>query len=52
MAEAYAVKLLRLFWSVRDERHEQLGPTDAMTAQLHMGLGLLLSIGVIVGGLL
>ena len=47
-----AIKLLMLFWRVRDERHDALAMTDAMTAQLHMGLGLLLSIGVILGRLL
>ena len=47
-----AIKLLTLFWRVRDERHDALAMTDAMTAQLHMGLGLLLSIGVILGRLL
>jgi 1,4-dihydroxy-2-naphthoate octaprenyltransferase len=44
-----AAKLLKLFWSVRDERHAQLAMTDAMTAQLHMALGMLLSLGVVVG---
>jgi len=44
-----AVKLLKLFWTVRDERHEQLAMTDAMTAQLHLGLGMLLSLGILAG---
>lgn len=44
-----ALKLLRLFWTVREERHEQLVATDAQTAQLHMALGMLLSLGVIFG---
>ena len=47
-----AIKLLALFWRLRDERHEQLAMTDAMTAQLHMALGLTLSLGVIIGKLL
>jgi len=47
-----AIKLLALFWRLRGERDEQLAMTDAMTAQLHMGLGLALSLGVIIGKLL
>ena len=44
-----AIKLLKLFWEVRAERHEKLAMTDAMTAQLHMALGLLLSLGIAAG---
>lgn len=44
-----AIKLLKLFWEVRDDSHEKLTMTDAMTAQLHMGLGLLFSLGIAAG---
>ena len=47
-----ALQLHGLFQKVRDEKSELLHPTIENTAKLHMGFGLLMTIGLIVGGLL
>jgi 1,4-dihydroxy-2-naphthoate polyprenyltransferase len=47
-----ALQLCKLFFSVKEEKSELLHPTVENTAKLHMGFGLLMTIGVVIGGLL
>ncbi len=44
-----ALKLLKVFWDVRDEKHEALHPVVENTAKLHMAFGVLLSLGILLG---
>jgi len=44
-----AFGLHRIFWSVRDEKHEALMPTVEGTAKLHLAFGVLMSLGVLLG---
>lgn len=47
-----AAQLHKLFWTVLEERSEQLMPSVENTAKLHMAFGVLLTLGVVGGGLL
>jgi 1,4-dihydroxy-2-naphthoate polyprenyltransferase len=44
-----ALRLHKLFWTVRDEKSEKLLGSVENTAKLHMAFGMLLSLGVLIG---
>lgn len=44
-----AIKIHRVFWTHREEKHKALGTTVPDTAKLHMMFGVLMSLGVIAG---
>lgn len=46
-----AFPLHRVFWTVRDLRHEALTNTPEGTAKLHLAFGVLLSLGILIGHL-
>lgn len=47
-----AIQLQRLFWRVRDEKHDELHNVPENAAKLHLAFGVLLTIGLIVGRLI